>query len=439
VLLLFFLWLLLAVVLSIFNIKYCVSILIAFRLLVPYSSFSIFGIPIEFNYILLLCFLIFLLKQYLKKEVLSIIFIKPFALFSLLVFISSLFATSLPFSQQLGFLRTFIISNFLLPIIIWQSFKNEKDIKLLINTLIICLFVMCIYGFYCFYISSNPYVAYLSIIFGTIDLNSVFADVERGGIIGKVQSTTFHPFLWNVILCISLFAVSISLGFKKRKLLCLFLIVILLGNLLISGTRSGLIACLSGFMLLVLFLPGRLKVYSSLFFVLILIVGLDTSIFGKYQPIADSILFFNNQEKNIGGSSLDMRLEQFNGAIDLWNTGGYIFGNGFGWCNNYYAVNGDHPVLLAFESIIYTALIDNGILGICIWSYLFIYLFLLNHRFYCASRRFYKRDYWIINSFIFSYLVYILITGVFGLNIFLVFLTLIFKQSKIKLDLLNDY
>jgi len=410
--------------------------MIAYRFLIPYSSFVFASIPIEYNYILLMIFFIYLFREsFLNRESFDYTIIKPFAIFSVVILIGSFFSEGVDFEYQLSILRSYMIGFFLIPIMLWQVCKTKSDINYFTRIILVSITIMLIYGVYCFFTGTNPYITSLSILFNAKDNNEVFSEMERGGFIGKIQSTTSHPFFWSVILSMAIFA-SYSFWIIKKSYTYYIFLALLIFNLFVCNVRTGIVATAVGTALLFNQFSVRSKLISLSVIIFIFLFSIDTSIFGSLQPIIDSIIYFNDPHKDVGGSSLEMRMVQLGGAITIWQQGGILFGNGFGWCGYYYAFYGDHPILLGFESIIYVILIDNGVLGILLYVFLFYSFYKINWNLYTGSVYKKKTEFWIINSFITSYIIFIVMTGQFGFNIFLIFLVLMLL--KIRLTILND-
>lgn len=427
----FFIWLFTAVIVAFFDIKASLGLMISYILLVPYSSFEFSSIRVEYNYILLFIFLIYIFRTtLLNSESYDLTIIKPLAVFSILIFIGSFFSTGVDFSYQLTILRSYIIGFFFIPIMLWQVCKTKSDFSYFTRIVLVCFAIMLIYGGYCFLVGQNPYVATLSALFNKQDNNEIFSHIERAGLIGKIQSTTSHPMMWSVFLSLVLFA-SYSFWVEKKSYTYYVFVLLVVFNLFVCNVRTGIVASAIGMALLFTNFSFRSKLISLTVIIAILLLSIDTSIFGSFQPYIDSIIYFNDPNKNVGGSSLDMRMLQFGGAVSLWDQGGLLFGNGFGWCANYYALYGDHPILLGFESIIYVVLIENGVLGIIAYGFLFYSLFRINRNLYIQSENFHKVEFWLNNSLIVTYIIYVIITGVFGFSLFLILLTLLFIKTRL--------
>lgn len=65
-------------------------------------------------------------------------------------------------------------------------------------------------------------------------------------------------------------------------------------------------------------------------------------------------------------SSIALRLEQLQGTLNEINTH-FLVGKGYGWNNYYLSTHLTHPVILAFESLVFVVLCNSGILGACVW------------------------------------------------------------------------
>jgi hypothetical protein len=416
-----FIWLVGAVAVSLYNVKYGVALIIAYLLLVPYSSFTDAIVAIEFNYIVVLIFGIFIVKSFvLNKEPFDPALARTFGIFIAVLFAGSIFS-ELAFNIKVTHLYRFVLFNCLTPVILWHSIKDQRDVYMFAWIILVCFFIMSLYGIYCFISQSNPYVVLMSVLFNKDNNFDVFADSVRGGLEGRVQSTTFHPFFWSVSLVMMMYFSYLVL--RDRMRIVQFVTLGLLSfNLLICGVRTGIVAFFIG--VTVVMFRSINMVKATMVFLLFFVVAqnIDTTIFGQYQGFAESIIYIFDSDKNIKGSSIELRLDQLGGAIELWINGGVVFGNGFGWCDNYYGTRGDHPILLGFESLLYKIIIDSGIVGIIIWSWLFYSFYRMADRINSTSNS--KK---IFMGFLISFIVFVLATGIFGMNLFLILLVLFYK------------
>jgi hypothetical protein len=145
-----------------------------------------------------------------------------------------------------------------------------------------------------------------------------------------------------------------------------------------------------------------------------------------------SIFDFKGSNELANGSNFSMRTNQLLAAFREMGRNP-IIGNGYSWHSYYLQTFGDHPDLLAFESLIFTVLCNSGILGVAVWlGYLFLLCFLPFR--YLKQ----KEDIYIIVSFVFYYIAYACVTGDFSGYFFLWFYTIMFSLSYKKMKCLEQ-
>lgn len=125
-------------------------------------------------------------------------------------------------------------------------------------------------------------------------------------------------------------------------------------------------------------------------------------------------------------SSIDMRMEQLNGCFrEIQDC--LIFGKGYEWCGYYMSIHDLHPVLLAFESLIFVVLCNSGIVGLCVWVITFVWLFRGVYR----MNKNVNVTLFVITLAVY-YIAYSAITGEYGyMKYFIIFYTLLLMESKI--------
>ena len=69
-----------------------------------------------------------------------------------------------------------------------------------------------------------------------------------------------------------------------------------------------------------------------------------------------SFVDFSGTKSRMGGSSIPMRLKQFQGAIDEVIDHELVIGKGYGWTSYFKSKYGNHPIMRAFESFIFIVL-----------------------------------------------------------------------------------
>lgn len=118
---------------------------------------------------------------------------------------------------------------------------NDKTIKVIDITLIVCAFIIIIYGLFNYFTSFNPYIAYISLLTDNVDMSNVFQEESRGLISGRISSTFIHPLqLGQVSLLLLSYAIY---QFKSRCLLFIYWLMIigLIWMCVCCGARSALV------------------------------------------------------------------------------------------------------------------------------------------------------------------------------------------------------
>ena len=124
-----------------------------------------------------------------------------------------------------------------------------------------------------------------------------------------------------------------------------------------------------------------------------------------------------------------MRLNQLEGAIKEGSKNP-LFGLGYGWTGYYHSLKGDHPVCLAFESLIYVIICNSGIFGFFLWTYMVVKYLKIN-------RKMKLNENVLFDCLMVYYLSYSCITGEYGyMKMFLIFYVLMLcnqLQAPIKI------
>lgn len=265
----------------------------------------------------------------------------------------------------------------------------------------------------------NPYQMILQPLFGQ-EFNEAYAagnsglstdtDLADGRLFGRISSLFSHPMAYGLNLG---FFFIFSLYFLRNKpktlILVLFAIVI---AILTSGVRTP-IAALAITCLLMLFYMRRFKAFIYGLLGIGCIVFIIPIIYPELLEYIMSI--FNSSDSNVSGSSLSMRLKQLDGCLDIVKYD-MLIGKGYGWTSLYNLIHGAHPKALFFESLVYSILVNTGIIGFIIWG-----IYIIEYYRYVVKTyndRFSKT---IMLSLLSYYLIYSTITGdYFGMSQFFV-------------------
>lgn len=417
------LWVALTILLFFVNLRKGICSYVSYMILVPYMNINL-GISLQWNMVnVLLLLAYFLIHKKDKKKKLVINF-KPFWPF-LFLFIAQLlempFQNGVPFEYAFNSFRLNLMTYLILPFVIWNyGNEDEKLSKQLRTTVVVCIFIAFGYGLFLTTTGGlNPYQMAIMAANGE-EWNAEYAEIGGGRMFGRISSVFGHPMTYGLFLGMSLVYIY-TIREHLKKCMQLFFLFGIVAAIFLCGIRSP-IGALFATILAYLLLTHRIK---SMFQVGIAgIVGyLIITAVPDLNSYVESI--FSDNKSQVAGSSFEMRLEQLQGCFrEIRNNP--LFGKGYGWTYYYEENYGDHPVMLAFESLSYVVLCNSGYVGVVIWI-VFLYKLFIN-----TKKIMYNQDLIICClCLVVYYLAYSTITGEYGYMKYLIlFYTLILLEDK---------
>lgn len=410
------------IVLSFFDLSLSIACYVAYLILVPGMQVPVAGISFSYNIvnsILLLSFLLHFYKDEGRR--LSFVAVSPFLLLFFLLLFLSLFQEAVPWRWQFNYWRGAFMQVCILSFIIWnRGITQPRSLVYIRWALFISILISGIYGIYLMQLGGeNPYTSQLSDYFGSRDAADFYSSSNdpRLGLssAGKIQSTMDHPMTWALILCFS-FLLEFVLMQKHRNSIYWIFIALISFNILISGVRTAIAAIIVGLFYYLIKLKSSKLIMVAAIIVFCISIAVVTS--KDLTNIFTSFIDVSGNKSNISGSSIAMRLDQFNGALHEMK-GNEMVGKGYEWTSYYMEKYGDHPVLLSFESLIFIVLCNSGILGLLIWTTFFILLFRTHRKLLLGNHDIYSLD-----TMIIIYLSYTMGTGEYDyLKFFAIFYT----------------
>lgn len=253
---------------------------------------------------------------------------------------------------------------FILPAVMWYVAKIDKNaVKWFNYSFIVAGIVVFIYGlFLLFFNGFNPYILLIANLTNKTIGANMMNEAGEFRLMDRYSSVFMHPMNYGLYLC--LFSVYI---YSIRQTIGKFLFYLLIGLcvvcLFMSGIRTPIVAFLGGILAYVILIRQAKTVLAFLFFGLIgfYVISQIPELKGTIESIYDS-------DKELGGSSVDLRLMQLEGCFNEIKTCPF-FGKGYEWTTHYYSVSpgGNHPVMYAFESIFIKVLCNSGIIGLIVF------------------------------------------------------------------------
>lgn len=346
----------------------------------------------------------------------------------ILIFFSSGF---IPFQTQLINLVKYIIQTILFLFLGYYAF-NSLNRQIAFNIVLWFSIACGLYGILTYFLHTNPYINSLYLLYtGEENIYMAFQESVRGTLDGRVSGTNVHPLgwgqMWNVLL-------SFFMIVRKDCNRVLFYSVILVGiiNIVLCGSRSALVGFVVFLFLFYLFeKKTKILKYTLVGLVSCLIFF---AVFDEYRPVNQmkkylitSIVFWDTEKQSdmdIKGSSMEMRLTQFNVATNIAskNLGGEGYGYKLYSLQHYSKYNSD---LYGLESFIVRELVEQGWLGLMC----FLWLFYLLYTYAISKVNIQDKPKWF--AYFSSYFLCILMTDIQGISWILFFtLILLNKVSK---------
>lgn len=415
------LWVALIILMFFVKLRTGICLYVAYMILVPYMNINL-GINLQWNMVNTLLLVAFFFSCYKGKK--APISFKPFWPF-LFLYVAQLmempFQHDVPFDYSFNSFRLNLMSYMILPFVIWNHAATDPELSgQLRKTVLICICIAFGYGLFLTTTDGqNPYQMLIMAANGE-EWNAGYAEVGGGRMFGRISSVFGHPMTYGLFLGMALVYVY-SVRECLNKYVGVVLILGIIAAIFLCGIRSP-IGALFATVLVFLLLNHKVKLMIQVAIVGCLGYAIISSV-PDLNSYVESI--FSDDKSEVAGSSIEMRMEQFEGCLaEIRNNP--IFGKGYDWVGYYKTNFGDHPVMLAFESLSYVVLCNSGFLGVVIWV-----VFLI--RLYQSMKRNVKNKETLIMVLVLMayYLAYSMITGEYGyMKYFMLFYTLILLEDN---------
>lgn len=327
------------------------------------------------------------------------------------------FQTGMPIGEQLNYFRLDVMGNLLLPFSMINVMKFDNSAyKLFGKVLIIGILVAVFYGLFLTLMPGiNPWLIFvLPLVEKEFNAGYALAE-EQGRLFGRISSVFIHPMKFGLFLSLAFVYVYSLIKPKKNNVQYFLILGLILVSIFVCGIRTP-IGALAVTILFYLLITRKIKLFTYTAITSIVVYAIVMQI----PAMADFIgSIFDSKSEDVAGSSLDMRIEQLKGCLKEI-SGHELTGLGYSWTTYYMSIHTVHPVILAFESLLYVVLCNSGYFGILIW----IIMIVLYYRY--VSKRFDWSGASISLALLVAYLSYSFITGEYEyIRYFLIFYVLI--------------
>ena len=415
--------LLTVVILILFFVKFRIGlcVYIAYIFLIPYCNINIGGLSLGWNLMntaLLIAYCIDCNRKYGKVHFAYKPFIPFFILYGLLL-MEMLFQDGVPMGYAINKWRLDIF-NLILPAVVYSSSQYDYKISKysLVTMTLVCI-VVIVYAFILIPLQGiNPYIMELANINNADLLEAQFGD-QSNRLMVKISSTFTHPMTFGAFLGMA--AVYIySYVANKKNVVLLCILVGLFSCIFFCGIRTPIAAL---FITIAVYLLLKKDFKAFLYVSVLGVIGYFIII--QFPALSETILSMTDHNSSeVGGSSIEMRLEQLDAAFDEVRNC-MVFGKGYGYNSYYWSIHGTHPRLYSFESIVFVILCNYGLVGFLIWGVMFYKMFKFSKQTQEKSLKLF------IMLLITYYISFTCITGEYGyMKYFLLFYSLLIIKRQ---------
>lgn len=328
-----------------------------------YSSPAI-SVQLVINLIFLFYYIVKRRRTYRLREP-HFVF-KPIFIIVLTSFILSSFVSVIGLFRNLITIFGLLVCNFLIIYLLDKEILTKKDINELIKNISYLIIISCIYGLYTMILGSNPIIEYeLSFIPSGMEDKLVDSSDTMRGL--KMQSffggaTQFSAFI--MLTVITFCAVNKTKDNTTYQQICLFLLGIVFAFL--TKTRASIFAALVTTLYFIF--KQKSTQYIKIIILVLILLPLIRPFLGENMVFIESI-FKSSSQDEVGGSNLDMRLQQ---AAIVWQLflEHPVLGEGI---NSLSFTLNKFQDLLGAESIWFQLLLERGLLGVVSYVYIFYY------------------------------------------------------------------
>lgn len=354
----------------------------------------------------------YIVSQFRYKKIKKNIEDYPFKNISLIILIIcmliGLFDDRIPMISKFSRGLIEFITTYLCMFVGYTSINKKDDLEKILNGLVSILFIISIYGLISAVSKSNPIYDMFSIIY-TNEVG-IWSHVQDRGY--RVCSFMDNSIVYGAVM--GFFSLFISLYWHPQKKYTKYiLLILLLLNVIVANSRTGLVSTALLFALYYLIRYGisflTIKYIVASIFVCALLYNIPF-----FQSILNSgiDLVLTGGENTHGGSNMELKEGQLEASLFYFHKAPY-FGNGFAYFNEVLG-NKDSfyydPALFGLEGYGYKLLVEDGIFMMIAVTFFFLSLLI-----FCLKNRsrFPTSSSFVIASTS-SFLFFIFATGTYG-------------------------
>ena len=373
-------------------------------LFVDHSSLPVISFYRFYIFCLILSYLTFFVTNKKESARYNSFLQKPFLFLTasyFLVFIANLNNSTSGIIGVISFLIDVLIPSLLLINMVY--YLDKLSLTRWLKFYMYTYMFVALYGIVCYLIDFNPFINYLesTINTGRVKVHT-YADTLRGI---RAQGTVYHPMNFGALMVFGIFITFVMRKYATiNNFLFFFASFTFLIAIFLTNSRSPMIFLFFFILISSLSISLLKKFFVYPLFCIILYVGFISSELLANKLMSLWVIVTPDSDFDMYGSTLAMRLVQLKLSIAYF-LDSPILGNGLGFTRAIIS-NNLQEELHNTESIIFTLLIEFGLVGTLSYFYFFFsqYLVVKKKLYYSVAKS-------LVIGFIVSYVLFALSTG----------------------------
>lgn len=336
----------------------------------------------------------FLLSEltHIKKQLISLWRVSYLKYSILIVTISSVICVLTsphlltPSSEGFVFLQSELLLKYFAICYAFWAYSNETSIRQTLKFSLYCLIALTFFGILNAISGSSYFVNELTkgmtnIHRVDVDLGDVYLDSDRFRVISMFKFPFDYGYICSAVLMLHLYCYH--RGIEKTSCFCIAAICCLFG---IVSCWCRIVWISFAIALACYYLwTSKLNKMLTIILASIMLIPLFYYTVPFVQERIDSLTDIFIEDSETAGSSMAMRMEQYDATLENIDEGKIAIGMGYGYFFNDLGWGENERVdkrLQGLESVVYIYLLERGIVGLALWAtfYILIFFYLIQNR-----------------------------------------------------------
>ena len=323
----------------------------------------------------------------------------PYAIPFILVIISyiaSCFFALSGFSTELARAVKYILQDYIMVWILWNTIETKKDFRMLFNGVTVTIFICCIYGIVEYFTGTNFMLDYMVALSG-----DTLVTYDPTGLRGyRLVSLFEHPIGAGMTLALyAAFVLNMWIDKKyiPNRLLSLITAILCIPCVFLTKMRTAILFAIIPCAFSIIN-KRAMKKKRMLYLLIVACACIPIFVFAFQDYMGLLSNMFSTDTSSIGGSSLAMRVTQMEAIINLVKVSPVF---GFGETFRSSIIRSVYTdAALGYEGLWAEKLIMHGVFGIVAVAILIYYsVYKIPKKYHCRAAFLFAFAYWFVYTF----------------------------------------